>query len=328
MSNICMIIFPYSGYKDGSPRQENFWKIVDKCEEVVPQHTPVVVISKDTIANGKAKAFSLDNQSTSKYRKGKEPLTVVEDWSVDTCQRWLTGWGHIIDGISKKTYQDSLPDRIVQLPGDIDVIDDQNVFFQNLANLIAVTEPWDFVIGDFTTGQRFSAKDLIDLYGTYPLLGNWFPEVSEHIHLIPLQKPRSEFFNIRISVLKKLLKYRPFAYEQTLNMLIHSWDFDKSEWMYSLHPVVLGVLQDDPQFRQFRGCLDQIERTERMLKIIWREIYEPREDVNNQLSQQQAKKEYKQFMAEYDVLDHNSDAIRATSRITIKALLSLSQKVS
>ncbi|MGK7895500.1 MAG: hypothetical protein AB4372_18260 [Xenococcus sp. (in: cyanobacteria)] len=321
MSNICMIIFPYGGYQAGSPRQENFWKIVNLCEEVVPEHTPFVVISKDTINKGKADAFFSDNNENSQYRQGKDSLDYVTDWSVDTCQRWLTGWGYVMDKIEEGYYQESPPDRIVQLAGDIDNIANQETFFSNLATLIAITDPWDFVIGDFTTGQRFSAKDLIDLYGTYPLLGNWFPEVSEHIHRLPLQKPRSEIFNIKISVLKELLEYRPFAYEQTLNMLIHSWDFEHFQWKYKIHTIALGIVQDDPQFRQFRGCLDQIERTERMLKIIWREINEPPKPKN--INDKDSKQEYKQFMAEYDVLDRNSDAIRGTSRITIKALLSL-----
>jgi hypothetical protein len=221
---------------------------------------------------------------------------------------WLHGWGYILDRYSEAS-------RIVQFPGDIDLIANRTTFFIEVDNFISFGDPWDIVIGDFTTGDQFSAKDLIDLFGTIPLLANWFPDVAKAIHGLALQRPRSEFLNVRTSVLRQLLDYRKFAYDQTLNMLIHAWDFAGSDWKYRITRHSLGTLQDDKSARRYRECLDQIERTERMLKLLWREIYEPAASATPAA--------LTQLFNEYDVLDQRSTAIRETARITIRSLLGM-----
>jgi len=136
---------------------------------------------------------------------------------------------------------------------------------------------------------------------------------------LPLSKPRSEFLNLKVSVLKNLLGYRKFAYEQTLNMLIRAWDFDNSKWRYNISVQLLGELQDDKSLRQYRDTLDQIERTERLLRLLWREIYEPQQKPTLHHSQDKAK--YIQFIDEYHSKDLRSGAIRDSARTTIRTLL-------
>jgi len=235
---------------------------------------------------------------------------------------WLSGWGKVLDteGIKED-------DRIAQIPGDIDMVsesEDDRSFFHKLSTFIAL-DGWDIVVGDFTSGDTFNAKELIDLYGTFALMANWFPDIAQNIRKLPLKKPRSEFLNIRVKTLKELLNHRKFAYEQTLNMLIRSWDINKREWKYTIETVSLGTLKDDSTFRQYRDCLDQIERTERMLKLLWREI----NDVDEKMLEADPlgyKEKYQEYIDLYDRLDRRSTSIRENARIIIRNILGLGPK--
>ena len=311
MSTQVLIMFPYSGFEAGDKRETLFWQLVDYCQNDVQK--PIVVLNRDTERREKAKAF-LDNP------RSAADVCIHRCWAVDTCQMWLSGWGFVLD---QAEINDD--DRIVQLPGDIDTVTVKN-FFPALTAFINQGGN-DIVIGDFASEDIFSAKELIDLYGTYALMANWFPDVAQACRQDPskfleqgktqskkffkLNRFRSEFLNIRIGTLHSLLKVRKFAYEQTLNMLIRSWDHTKKDWKYKITTMDLGTISDDNSFRKYQDCLDQIERTERMLKLLWREIYETRYP-NQQDS-----------IDEYDQLDRNSTSIRENARIIIRNILGL-----
>jgi len=210
-------------------------------------------------------------------------------------------------------------DRIVLLPGDIDYAKEDVEFYDNLKNFIDSTSS-DIAIGDFGTGDKFNAKSLVDTYGSYSLLANWFPDISQGIRSLPLHRPRSEFLNIKTSVLRELLiNNRSFAYEQTLNFLIKGWDNNKKKWKYNISVSPLGSLSDNKSFRDYRSCIDQIERIERVLSLLWREIKEPKKKDN--VSDKKIEEEYAAFSNEYDILRAKSKGIMATARTTIKALL-------
>lgn len=149
---------------------------------------------------------------------------------------------------------------------------------------------------------------------------NWFPEISKSIKSLPLHRPRSEFLNIKTSVLRDLLiNNKNFAYEQTLNFLIKSWDYDKTKWRYNISTHPLGRLSDNKSFRDYRGCIDQIERIERMLSLLWREIKEPKR--KNGVSGAKFEEQYTFFSNEYDNLRTKSKGIMETARTTLKAFL-------
>lgn len=304
MGTQVIIMFPYSGYEAGEPREKLFWELVECCREETNQ-LPIVVLNRDTERKERAKSFLEDERI-------KTDVELYKCWAVDTCQMWLAGWGYVIDNPNNKN-----DDRIVQIPGDLEIVSGNDgshqTFFHELGAFIHRTN-WDIVIGDFKSEDMFNSKELIDLYGTYALMANWFPEVAQACRqqTLRLNKLRSEFLNIKIETLKALLDYRKFAYEQTLNMLIRSWDFDKKNWKYKITKLDLGVLKDDSRFRQYRDCLDQIERTERMLKLLWREINDP--------TLQQSPQE---FIDRYDRLDRRSTSIRENARIIIRNLLRL-----
>jgi len=297
-----IIIFPYRGYENNEQNEWYFWWTVDSCKEIDPK--PIVVIPRDTVIRKDAESFIND--------KRYKTLEIVQTWSVDTCQTWLAGWGYVLDNYPKAK-------RIVQMPGDLDHVNKDVEFYDNLKSFYQITDS-DITIGDFGTGDKYSAKDLVDTYGSYPLLANWFPAVSQGIKSLPLHRPRSEFLNIRTSVLRDhLINHRSFAYEQTLNFLVQSWDHDKSKWNCDISVSPLGILSDNKSIRDYRSCVDQIERTERMLSLLWREIWEPKK--HKSLSFEKYEKQYTTFSNEYDNLRTKSKGIMETARTTLRALL-------
>lgn len=300
-----IILFPYSGFLSGDKREELFWIMVENGQTI--DEKPIIVLNKDT-ENRESQTKASVNMADAFLNDARSlKLDVLKVWSVDTCQMWLAGWGHALD---------EFPDarRIILLPGDIDEIQDEVYFFNELDQFLNLQHA-NIIVGDFETGGRFSSKELIDTYGTYPLMANWFPEISRGIHnqaSLGLRRPRSEFLNIDAQVLRELLKERKFAYEQTINILIKSWDFNTDAWRFSIKKVQLGPLKDDVSLRQFRGALDQIERTERLLKLLWREINQPPDNATDD--------DVREFLNEYDHKDRCSNGIKDSARITIRAL--------
>ena len=297
-----IIIFPYLGYENNKKCEWYFWWTVERCKEIDPK--PVVVLPRATVIRGDAVSFIKDER----YKT----LEVVQTWSVDTCQTWLAGWGHVLDHYPEA-------ERIILLPGDLDYVHEDVEFYDNLKKFIETTGS-DIAIGDFGTGDKYSAKSLVDTYGSYPLLANWFPEVSKSTRSLPLHRSRSEFLNIKTSVLRELLiNNRNFAYEQTLNFLIKSWNFNETKWKYKISTHPLGSLSDNKSFRDYRSCVDQIERIERMLSLLWREIKEPKKKDN--VSDKQFEEQYTVFSNEYDKVYAKSNSIIGTARTTLRALL-------
>lgn len=302
MNSKPIIIFPYLGYENNKQCEWYFWWTVDRCKEIDP--TPIVVLSRDTVIRGDAVSFLKDER----YKT----LEVIQTWSVDSCQTWLAGWGHVFDRYPQA-------ERIVQIPGDIDFVEEDVEFYENLTGFIKTTTS-DIAIGDFRTGDQYSAKSLVDTYGTYSLLANWFPEISKSIRSLPLNRPRSEFLNIKTSILRDLvINNRNFAYEQTLNFLIKSWNYDEAKWKYNISISRLGTLSDNKSFRNYRASVDQIERIERMLSLLWREIKQPKK--KDGMTDKELEKQYTMYSNEYDKLSTKSNGIMDTARTTLRALL-------
>lgn len=297
-----IIIFPYAGYENNKKCEWYFWWTIERCKAIDPK--PIVMVARDTTIRGHATSFLSDERS-----KG---LEVIQTWAVDTCQTWLAAWGHVLDHYPEA-------ERIVLLPGDIDYVLEDVSFYDNLGSFIEDASS-NIAIGDFKTGDKFSAKSLVDTYGTYPLLANWFPEISQGIKLLALNRPRSEFLNIKTSVLRDLLiNNRNFAYEQTLNFLVKSWDHSEEKWKHNISVSLLGTLSDNKSFRDYSGCIDQIERIERIVSLLWREIKEPQKRDN--ISENDFEEQYKEFSNEYDDLFDKSHGIMDTARTTLRALL-------
>jgi len=131
-----------------------------------------------------------------------------------------------------------------------------------------------FCIGQLELSPN-SSKQLIDTYGTYGLLFNWFPAKAAEMQKKGIAHPRSEFFAIHHRFLDTaIIDNRWFAYEQTIALLLQA---DRRP----LETVTLGRVTDSAEGRDtLPGALQQIERTERVLKMAWRD-QQIRDGVNN-----------------------------------------------
>ncbi len=279
------------------------------------QAPPILFVNKISREKGHFKAIEPHLQSD----MHRDKWEIVTGWSVDTCQDWLYGWGKAIDDWQKDCQdQAGMGLGLLQIPGDLtDVGDSDNpasirkflVQLRKLATLVKGGH--DFVIGDYKTKQM-GGKYLIDAYGTFPLLYNWFPDVARQIRTeLYIERPRSEFIAVNIDFLKTMLvNHRRFAYEQTTALLINSCFYsDKLERVLGRRPfierVALGELQDHTGARGFREALEQLERMERMMRLLWRVLHGgDKFDIDT-----------------YSTLDKRSAAIRSAAMVTLRNYL-------
>src|SRR5205807_743237 len=123
----------------------------------------------------------------------------------------------------------------------------------------------DFCVGEIATDHN-NSKQLIDTYGTFALLYNWFPAEAQGIRKIT-ERPRSEFFAISHGFLCEVLRQRWYAYEQTMVMLLTGVASRRQ-----ISKFFVGGVSDLPQGREsFASAIQQVERTERVLKTLWLE---------------------------------------------------------
>ena len=199
------------------------------------------------------------------YKMVREYSDVHDAWCVDTCQMWLTGFGAAYD--SAIAEEESHSDVYWLIPGDFDYASASGQEVLKSFCLIPekVLKGSDLCIGQLQMHQS-SSKHLIDTYGTYGLLFNWFPSEAQQMRAHGIVRPRSEFFAIHHHLLGSALEeHRWFAYEQTIALMLQATG-------HKLTAVPLGQVVDPSKFRDtLTGALQQIERTERVLKVAWRD---------------------------------------------------------
>jgi hypothetical protein len=186
---------------------------------------------------------------------------IVDEWCVDTCQLWYSGLG--------MAFEKGQPGDVYWLiPGDFNYGTNggQEVLgrLHDLPEIVAELDQ-DFCIGEITT-DHIHSKQLIDTYGTFALLYNWFPTEAQEIRQFT-ERPRSEFLAVRHAFLAEVLAHRWYPYEQTVVMLLHAVWGRKGIARFSV-----GNISDLPEGREsFASAMQQVERTERVLKSLWRE---------------------------------------------------------
>lgn len=337
MCNCVSIIFPYSGYEDSEVKN----RLLQVIEKSLPPdsstsselHTdrvnkkPVLVVNEDTMTDLGGEE-GLKTYLTDADPNLLDKLRLVKAWAVDSCQLWLHGFGRIIDdyranfadykeaGITKDEIS------VLQIPGDLKYVNNFPTFLNRLIDMVTSVEAqYDLVLGDYDV-ERQTSKELIDQYGTYPLLFNWFPEIAQRLLRedigLGIQKPRTEFLAAKISFLEEMMSHKDrkkFAYEETLALLIHALNDNLNPnqrprrnigtrpWM--IHKVDLGLLGDVAAGRGLRSAVDQVERTERLLKFLWRDLNG--KDAFN--------------LSDFDRLDRNSTAIREAAIISFSNFL-------
>jgi hypothetical protein len=157
----------------------------------------------------------------------------------------------------------------------------------------------DLCIGEIATDHN-NSKQLIDTYGTFALLYNWFPTEAQEIRQYT-ERPRSEFFALRHDFLGELLHRRWYAYEQTMVTLLHAV-FSRKQ----ISRFLVGDISDLPEGREsLTSAIQQVERTERVLKTLWRERHETRAG----------------WTASYRLLETQSEQVRRTALVLLENLL-------
>jgi hypothetical protein len=195
---------------------------------------------------------------------------VIDAWCTDTCAMWLRGLSYAFEkerGVANDVFW--------LIPGDFDHAGNNGQ--SALDKMLEIprevyNDECELCLGEITVAND-STKQLIDTHGRYGLLYNWFPAEAEGILKITA-KPRTEFFAISRGFLKAVLvKGRWYAYEQTIAILLQN--MKKEIPVRDVKPVNLGNIDDDPSSRsKLVSAMQQVERTERVLKHYWQQLHE------------------------------------------------------
>ncbi len=220
---------------------------------------------------------------------------VLEAWCVDTCQMWYSGLG--------LAYERGGPNDVYWLiPGDFNYGSAMGKdVLSHLHDLPEICDELqqDLCIGEIATDHN-NSKQLIDTYGTFALLYNWFPAEAQEIRGYT-ERPRSEFFAVRHGFLGEMMRHRWYAYEQTVVMLLHAVLAKKH-----ISRFFVGNISDLPEGRDsLNSAMQQVERTERVLKSFWREQHHEKDGWS---------KTYRQ-------LELQSEKVRRTALILLENLL-------
>ncbi len=286
-----VIIYPFRQPNDYSDLEQLYQLIARLKSERKKYAQPITVMDCKTHSANQANKRFMDFRKNTVARHSK----ILDAWCVDTCQMWYSGLGLAFEKGSDN-------DVYWLIPGDFNygTIDGQEVL-SRLHDLpeICLELQQDLCIGEIATDHN-NSKQLIDTYGTFALLYNWFPTEAQEIRQYT-ERPRSEFFAVRHSFLRDALNRRWYAYEQTVVMLLQAMFGEKRISRFNV-----GAISDLPEGREsLASAMQQVERTERVLKTIWRER-------NNNKSD---------WLELYRVLENQSEEIRRTALLILKNLL-------
>ena len=253
---------------------------------------PITVIDRKTVASmeGNRAFHDFWKNTVAKHSE------ILDAWCVDTCQMWYSGLG--------LAYDQGGPDDVYWLiPGDFNYGSATGKeVLSRLHDLpeICLELQQDICIGEIAT-EHNNSKHLIDTYGTFTLLYNWFPAEAREIRGYT-EQPRSEFFAVRHAFLQEALRQRWYAYEQTMVMLLQAVFTGKH-----IAQFFVGHVSDLPEGREsLPSVMQQVERTERVLKTLWRERHQSMTG----------------WLDQYRVLEKQSDRLRETALITLQNVLS------
>ena len=286
-----VVIYPFRQPEDSSDLAELYQLIARLNAEKDKYARPITVLDRKTHYSAEQNTAFLNFRKNIVARHSD----ILDAWCVDTCQMWYSGLG--------MAFEKGGPDDIYWLiPGDFNYGSTvgQEVLgrLHDLPEIILELEQ-DLCIGEIETDHN-NSKQLIDTYGTFGLLYNWFPVQAQEIRQYT-ERPRSEFFAVRHGFLQQVLRQRWYAYEQTVVMLLQAVFTNKH-----MSRFFVGNISDLPEGREsFSSALQQVERTERVLKSIWRERNQPKAGWTEQ----------------YRVLETQSEQVRRTAMIILKNLL-------
>jgi len=271
---------------------EPLYELVARLDGEKGQYArPITVMDRKThCANENNKRFLEFRKSTVARHSD-----ILDAWCVDTCQMWYSGLGMAFEkGASEDVYW--------LIPGDFNYGTPMGrEVLGRLHDLpeICLELQQDVCIGEIATDHG-NSKQLIDTYGTFGLMYNWFPAEARELRQYT-ERPRSEFFAVRHQFLGEVLRQRWYAYEQTVVMLLQAVSSSKR-----ISRFFVGNVTDLPEGRDsLASAMQQVERTERVLKTLWRERHQSSPG----------------WTEEYRVLEGQSEQVRRTAMIILENLL-------
>lgn len=286
-----VVIYPFR-QSDGYADLEALYELIARLDADKKTYArPITVVDRKTFYRMQGNKRFLD------FRRDvvAKHSDILDAWCVDTCQMWYSGLGMAHErGGGEDVYW--------LIPGDFNYssLGGHHVLghLHDLPEIVSELAQ-DFCIGEIATDHN-NPKQLIDTYGTFALLYNWFPAEAQKIREMT-ERPRSEFFAIRHNFLREVLNERWFAYEQTVVILLKAVATEKK-----ISRFLVGDISDLPEGREpFAAAMPQVERTERVLKTLWRQAHESRADWHE----------------EYRALETRSAEIRRTALTILRNLL-------
>jgi hypothetical protein len=286
-----VVIYPFIQPKDYSNLEELYKMIAGLGGESDKFARPITVMDRKTFYR-----MEEDDQFCDFRQDIVSPNSdILDAWCVDTCQMWYSGLG--------MAFEHGAPEDVYWLiPGDFNYGSESGKgILGRLHDLPEIVSELgqDLCIGEIQADFN-NSKQLIDTYGTFGLLYNWFPTEARQIREMT-ERPRSEFFAIRHNFLREVLRERWYAYEQTVVILLKAVLGNKRISRFSV-----GDISDLPEGKEsFAAIVQQVERTERVVKSLWRE--------RNQASAGWAER--------YNALEAQSEHIRRAALAILQNLL-------
>jgi len=286
-----VLIYPFSQPGDYSDLEALYQMVARLNADPQTYARPITVMDRKTHHSMRG------NKAFFEFRKERiaPHSDILDAWCVDTCQMWYSGLGFAFE-------KGSAEDVYWLIPGDFNY--GSAVGREILERLHHIPEVVsevgaDVSIGEITADDGHS-KQLIDTYGTFALLYNWFPNETQEIRGYT-GRPRSEFFAVRHSFLREVLQQRWYAYEQTVVILLQAAMSNRR-----ISRFIIGELSDLPAGREsLSSAVQQVERTERVLKSMWLERNQSKPGWSDQ----------------YCALAHQSDIVRRTALIVLERAL-------
>jgi hypothetical protein len=286
-----IIVYPIRHPNDGADLQA-LYELVGRLDADKSRYArPITVMDRKTYYSMDDKARFLDFRKQTLARHSD----VLDVWAVDTCQMWYSGLGAAYE-------KGGAHDVYWIIPGDFNygtpVGQEVLSRLHDLPEIILELDQ-DLCVGEIATDHN-NSKQLIDTYGTFALLYNWFPTEAQEIRQFT-ERPRSEFFAIRHSFLGEVLRQRWYPYEQTVVMLLQAVFARKS-----ISRFFVGNISDLPEGREpLATAMQQVERTERVLKTVWSERHQVEQG----------------WIEQYRHLETRSEQIRRTALTILQNLL-------
>ena len=257
-----VIIYPFRQPADTSDLEALYTLVAKLDSDKGTYARPITVLDRKThyAMEGNKSFLDFRRSTVTKYSD------ILDEWCVDTCQMWYSGLAKAFEGGASE-------DVYWLIPGDFNYGTPvgQEVLgrLHDLPEIILELDQ-DLCIGEIATDHN-NSKQLIDTYATFGLLYNWFPAEAQEIRQFT-ERPRSEFFAVRHGFFRDVLQQRWYPYEQTVVMLLQAVFTRKR-----ISRFLVGHISDLPTGREsLSSAMQQVERTERVLKSVWRERNQPK----------------------------------------------------